>query len=137
MSFGARVLLAVFALLFGVLMIAVAPPTDKAPLFYAFGAFCIAIAVACVTSGRIAAFFGSLVASGILVMGLQYFASMFLHGPLATGRPSDQSLMNAALFFGVFGLPSAIYLWRARFGLGFGARALRDPPPSAGRDNEV
>lgn len=116
MSLGARVVIALFAALFGLLMAAVAPPTEKAPLFYAFAAFCLAIAVACLAPGRIAQFFGSIVAAGILVVGTSYFISMLLDGPLFTGRRSDQSLVNSLLFLGVFCTPSAIYLWHARFG---------------------
>jgi len=118
MSLGARITIAVFAALFGVAMAAVAPPTEKAVLFYAFAAFCLAIAVACLAPGRIAQFFGSLVATGILAVGAMYFVSMLLGGgPLFTGRRSDQSLVNSVLFLGVFGLPSAAYLWHSRFGL--------------------
>lgn len=49
-------------------------------------------------------------------MGCGYFVSMLLHGPVATGRRSDESLVNSVLFLAVFGVPSAIYLWRSRFG---------------------
>ena len=130
MSLGARIVIAAFAALFGALMAAVAPPTDKAPLFYAFAGFCLAIAVACVAPGRVAQFFGSLVATGILLMGSLYFLSMLGGGPFFTGRRSDQSLVNSLLFLGVFGLPSAAYLWRARFGLG--RREPPTPPTGAG-----
>jgi hypothetical protein len=116
MSLGARIVIALFTALFGVLMATVAPPTEKAPLFYAFAAFCLAIAVACLAPGRIAQFFGSVVAAGILVVGASYFVSMLLGGPLFTGRRSDQSLVNSLLFLGVFCTPSALYLWHARFG---------------------
>lgn len=129
MSFGARLIIAIFAALFGGVMVAVAPPTDKAPLFYAFAAFCFAIAIACVAPGRIAAFFGSLVALGILVMGVAYVVSMLSGGPIATGHRSDESLLNSLLFLAVFGVPSAVYLYRTRFG--FGGRS-RNPSPSAG-----
>lgn len=117
MSLGARILIALFAGLFGGVMAATAPPTDKAPLFYAFSAFCFAISVASLVPGRIAQFFGSLVATGILFVGVAYVISMFLHGPLFTGRRSDESLFNSLLFLAVFGYPSATYLWHARFGL--------------------
>lgn len=124
MSLAARIVLAVFAALFGGLMVAVAPPSDKAPLFYAFAAFCFAIAIVCVAPGRIAQFFGSLVAAAVLVMGAFYFGSMLVSGPLFTGRRSDESLFNSVLILVVFGTPSAIYLWHARFGLGSPRRRI-------------
>jgi hypothetical protein len=136
MSFGARLLIAVFATLFGLLMFAAAPPTEKAPLFYAFGAFCLAIAVACVAPGRVAQFFGSIVAASVLVMGIAYFGAMAVGGPVATGRRSDQSLVNSLLFLVVFCVPSAMYLWHARFGLGRSSSAESEPGAGGGAVND-
>lgn len=122
MSLLPRLLLAIVAALFGLMMFAIAPPDDKAPFFYAFGAFCLAIAMACICRGRLAAFFASLVALGILVAGAAYFVSMLLDGPFSSGRRSQPSLLNALSFIAVFGLPCAAFLWNGRFGLG------RKPP---------
>jgi hypothetical protein len=46
-----RLVLGLFSALFGAVMVVVAPPTDKAVFFYAFGIFCLLISVACVTKG--------------------------------------------------------------------------------------
>mgnify|MGYP003704657353 CR=1 FL=1 len=126
MSLGARIVIALFAALFGVMMAAVAPPTDKALLFYLSAAFCLAIAIACVTPGRIAQFFGSLVALGVLASGLMYFFSMLADGPLFTASRSDTSLVNSLFFLAVFGIPSALYLWRTRFGFAAPAKPLSE-----------
>ena len=44
-------LLGVLATLFGITMVLIAPPTDKAIFFYAFGIFCLLIALGCFTKG--------------------------------------------------------------------------------------
>jgi hypothetical protein len=117
-------------------MFAVAPPTEKAPLFYAFGAFCLSTAVACLAPGRIAQFFGSVVAASVLVMGISYFGAMVSGGPAATGRRSDQSFVNAVMFLVVFGVPSAVYLWRVRFGFACTPSA-KEKTTAGGRDGET
>lgn len=117
MSLIPRIILAAVAALFGVVMIAIAPPTDKAVFFYGFGAFCLSIAVACISRGRVAEFFGSLVGLGVFGAALWYVGSMMFDGHLWSGRRSEPSLINALLFMGVFGLPGAIYVYHARFGL--------------------
>jgi hypothetical protein len=116
MSFGARAILGIFAAIFGIIMAAAAPNGDKAPFFYGFAALCFAISIACVAKGRVAQFCGGVIATGILSGGTLYLVSMLLHGDFVTGRRSDQSVVNALRFLGCFGLPSAIYIWRTRFG---------------------
>ena len=124
-----RIILAAVAGLFGVMMIAIAPPTDKAVFFYGFGIFCLAIAVACVSRGRVAEFCGSVVGITVFGLGLWYIGSMYFDGPLWSGRKSEPSLTNALLFMGVFGVPGAIYVYHARFGFHH-RRAAHDTPPS-------
>lgn len=76
MSRGLRSVLAVAAGLSGVMMMVAAPPTDKAPLFYAVGAFCFVVACACLARGRTAQFFGSVVGSAVFIAGCWYLVSM-------------------------------------------------------------
>lgn len=116
MSLIPRLLLACVAALFGVMMVVIAPPTDKAVFFYAFGAFCLAIASACVTRGRVAEFFGSVIGVSVMSLGAWYVFSMFAEGPILSGSRSQPSLLNALFFAIVFGVPIATYVWRARFG---------------------
>jgi len=119
MSLLARLLLAIFAALCGVMMLAWASQADpgKAWLSYLFGVFCFAIALVCFLRGRVAHFVGGLIAAGVLATGLAYLASMLLHGPLITGRQSDTSVFNAILFLVVFGFPATKYLRTTKFGL--------------------
>jgi hypothetical protein len=121
-----RLILALVAGLFGVMMIGIAPPTDKAVFFYVFGAFCLAIAMACVTRGKVAQFFGSVVGAGTFLVGLWYAVSMLLGGEFVSGRRSEPSLLNALFFMAVFGAPGAAYVWHARFGF----RKPRQLPPA-------
>lgn len=117
LSLGPRLLLAAFSTLFGVVMIIIAPPAlEQRMFFYAFGGFCLSIAVACVFAGRIAQFFASLVSTAVLGMALTYLGSELFGGALMSARPSEPSVLNAMIFLVVFGLPSAFYVWRARFG---------------------
>jgi len=118
LSLGARIVLALFAALFGVVMIAIASPEtgSKAVFFYGFGALCLAIAVVCVVRGRVRQFIGSVIGLCILVAGVWYLATQLHAGPLVSGSRSQPSVLNAVLFNVVFGLPSIAYIWRTRFG---------------------
>ncbi len=128
MSLLARLLLAIFAALCGVMMLAWASQADpgKAWLSYLFGAFCFAIAFVCFLRGRAAHFVGGLIAAGVLAAGLAYLASMLLHGPLITGRQSDTSILNAILFLVVFGFPATKYVRATKFGLALPPKPLSE-----------
>lgn len=134
MSLGARVVIAIFAALFGVVMCLVAPPTDKAPFFYGFGAFCFSIAVASVSKGRVAQFFGSVVGTAVFISGLAYLAHEVWAGPLWSNTRSEPSVKNACLFLFVFGLPSITYVVNARFGFGKNApqQVIQPDGPASG-----
>jgi hypothetical protein len=118
MSRGLRSVLAVAAGLSGVMVMVAAPPTDKAPLFHAVGAFCFVLACACLARGRTAQFLGSVVGSAVFITGCWYLASMIeeLRTSMGGGR-SQPSVRNALLFLVTFGLPGAAYAWHAGFGL--------------------
>ena len=117
MSLIPRLLRAAVATLFGAMMIAIAPSTGGAPFFYAFGAFCLSIGVVCISRGRAAQFFGSVIASGVLLAGTWYSTSTLMSGELISGGRSQPSFLNSLGFLTVFGIPAAAYLWSARFGL--------------------
>jgi hypothetical protein len=125
MSLPARLLLAIFAALCGIMMLAWASQADpgKAWFSYLFGGFCFAIGLVCFLRGRAAHFVGGLLAAGVVAAGVAYLAGMFLHGPLVTRRQSDTSVFNAILFLVVFGLPAVRYLRATKFGFA--------PPPKA------
>src|SRR5262245_39977864 len=110
LSWGARILLGLVAGLFGVLMLAMAPDATSPVGFAAFGLFCIAIALACMTSGRVRQFVGSVIASVIVGLSVCYLWSEFTGGVMVSGKRSEPSLLNAGLFLVFFGLPSIAYI---------------------------
>jgi uncharacterized membrane protein len=113
----ARILLGLVSGLFGLMMIGIAPDTDKQIYFYLFGGFCLAICFACIFKGRVRQFLGSIIGVCLVVLSVWYLVSQVLGGgPLFSAR-SDQSILNAALFFIFFGLPGLSYVIRAKFGL--------------------
>jgi hypothetical protein len=111
-----RFLLGVFSALFGAVMVLVAPPTDKAVFFYAFGIFCLLITVACVTKGAVRQFVGSVIGSVLLMLSGWYLYSEIAGGPFFSGRRSEPSVVNALFFFVAFGIPGAAYAIRTKFG---------------------
>ena len=120
MSIGARITIAVFAALFGVIMFLHGTTTDadKAWFSYAFGAFCIFIAAACVLGGRAAQFCGSIVGSVIFLAALFYLGYELMAGPVSSGSPSQPSVIHAVMFLAGFGVPGAVYAIKAKFGFG-------------------
>lgn len=113
-----RFILGLFSALFGVVMVLVAPPTDKAVFFYAFGTFCLLITVACVTKGAVRQFVGSVIGSVLLILSGWYLYSESTGGPFFSGRRSEPSVVNALLFFVAFGIPGAAYAIKTKFGWG-------------------
>jgi predicted membrane channel-forming protein YqfA (hemolysin III family) len=118
LSRGARITLVLFAGLFGVAMILIAPPDSdsKRWFFYVFGAFCLAIAIACVTRGRVRQFAGSLIGSAIFLAGVAYLVDALLHGTLWSLRGSDPRAYDAIKYLLAIGIPGAWYAIRTRFG---------------------
>lgn len=116
LSLGARIFLGSISGLFGVVMILVAPPTDKAVFFYLFGAFCLFISIACFTRGRIRQFVGSTIGVAIFIAGLAYLVAELTAGIYWSGQRSEPSVFNALLYLLFIGVPGAAYAYRARFG---------------------
>ena len=117
MSKGARFFLGSIAILLGAMMIFIAPEDENRMGFYGFGAFCISIGITCFTSGRLRAFFGSVLGTCVLVAGLSYLGWALASSPVVSGSRSTPSVLNAVLFNLVFGVPAVIYVWSARFGV--------------------
>ena len=111
-----RFILGFFSTLFGVVMVLIAPPTDKAVFFYAFGIFCLLISAACVTKGRVRQFVGSVIGSILLLLSGWYLYSEITDGPLFTGRRSEPSVVNALFFLVAFGIPGVAYAIKTKFG---------------------
>lgn len=113
-----RLILSFFAALFGVGMVLIAPSAEKPVGHYLFGAFCLAIAVACFVRGRTQRAVGSFIASAVLAVTAWYLITEIFGGVVVSGSRSSPSVVNAVLALVVFGLPAAAYLRQARFGLG-------------------
>ena len=124
LSLGARILLGLFATLFGVVMILTAPPEAgaKAMIFYALGAFCLLIAIACLTQGRARQFVGSIIGSAIFLAGIAYLCSELMHGVFWSTPLSEPSAFQAVLYLVFIGYPGASYAYRTGFGF---RRALK------------
>jgi hypothetical protein len=116
LSLGARLTLGFFSASFGIVMLLVAPPTDKAVFFYVFGGFCMLISVACVTRGRIRQFIGSVIGLTLFITSLWYLGAELTAGKILSGSRGEPSLMNAFLFLLAFGIPGVVYAAKARFG---------------------
>ena len=116
LSFGARLLLGLVAGLFGVVMFLVAPPStdSKAIGFYAFGALCLLIAIACFTSGRVRQFIGSIIGCSIFLAGVAYLAAELSGGKL--WGSTNPSAYNAAKYLLFIGIPGIVYAYKVRFG---------------------
>jgi hypothetical protein len=127
MPLSLRLVLAAVSGLFGVTMVLIAPGMEKPVFIYIFGGFCIAIALACLVRGRLAQFFGSLVAAGVLIVGIWYSISTLLGGELISGSRSQPSFLNSIFFLAVFCVPAAMYLWSARFGFAKITEHKKDP----------
>jgi hypothetical protein len=118
MSLAARLLIAVAAGLSAAMMFlwASQAEADAALVSWLIGTFCLAVALACFLRGRAAQVLGGLIALGVLAAGVAYLASMLMHGPLVGSGRGGTSILQAALFLGVFGWPAALYLRNTRFG---------------------
>jgi len=118
LSLGARIALGSIAAVFGLVMILIASPEtgSKAIFFYGFGAFCLSIAIACFTTGRVRQFVGSTIGCIIFLTGVWYLASEVYAGALWSSRRSDPSAYTAVLYLLFIGLPGLSYAYRARFG---------------------
>lgn len=117
LSLPARILLFVFASMFGLIMFLAAPDNEKTVTYYAFGIFCISIGIACITKGRIRQFVGSLIALAIFIMAIIYLYSQVTGGALVSGSKAEPSIINAIFFSFAFGLPSVLYISKAKFGI--------------------
>jgi len=117
LSRGARFLLGSVSGLFGLMMILIAPPTDKAVLFYGLGIFFLLISLACFTRGRARQFVGSLVGCVLFVLSLAYLYAELTGGPWFSGSRAEPSVKNAIVFLVLFGVPGIAYTLKARFGM--------------------
>ena len=118
LSLGARICLGSFAAVIGAMMILIAGPESgsKAAFFYGFGAFCLCIAVACVSTGRARQFVGSVIGTLVFLAGVAYLFAQIGDGVFWSSRRSEPSAFMAVLYLLFIGIPGAAYAFRTRFG---------------------
>lgn len=116
LSLGARITIGFFAGLFGIVMIFVASQMADAMSLYMFGVFCLLIAFVCVTKGRVRQFVGSLIGCAVFAIAIWYVITEVAAGVFWSDSRSEPSVLNAIMFFIVFGIPGAAYAYKVRFG---------------------
>ncbi len=131
MGKGAAITIALFAALSGVIMVLHGSRADPAATWpsYALGLFCWTISAANLLPGRAGQFFGSIVGLCVFLAGLAYVGLQLRASPLVTPGHNDPSLLKACVFLLMFGVPGALYVVVARFGLGKQAPASPQPAP--------
>lgn len=118
LSTGARKTLGVFSILFSLLLLYSASLRQNLSILAIIPAlFTLAIAMACFTKGKSQKFYGSLIALAILIISFSCIYSCLIDGPVVSESRSKPSLVNSLCAFALFGAPSAIYLYKAKFGL--------------------
>jgi hypothetical protein len=115
LSFGARLLLGVVATLFGAIMF-LAATQDHSVAFYAFGSFCLFIAIACFTTGRVRQFIGSAIGCTIFLAGVAYLVTELYAGTLWSSSRAEPTALNAARYLLFIGIPGVAYAYKVRFG---------------------
>lgn len=113
-----RWFLAIIAGLFGVGMFIMAPSSSAPFGFIVFGMFCVFIALACITRGRVRQFLGSTIGLVLFIAALFYIYDQSTAGPIVSGARSEPSLLNSLFFMIAFGLPGIAYAIKAKFGFG-------------------
>lgn len=132
MSRGARILLGIVALGLALLMLRMAPGAAYPLGHYLFAGFCLSIGIACFASGWVRAFFGSLVATGVVIAGLSYLGSAILEEPVISDSRATPSVLDALMFCIFFCIPASLYVRHARFGF----YKATDEVPELNRDEE-
>lgn len=90
---------------------------ELAHFSYAVGGFLIVVAIGCVVPRRVTEFSGGVLALAILVVGIRRYPPL-IHAMADPLSPqAGQALAESAVFLTVCALPSAVFLWQARFGL--------------------
>lgn len=111
----ARILLGFFSALFGVVLIwleYLSTNSQNPYAMYAFGFFCLSISFACIVKGAARKFIGRVIGAAVFLLSGWYLYSMVSTGAFLSGSRSEPSIINAIIFFVVFGLPG---IWYAVF----------------------
>ena len=111
-SLGVHIFIAISFLIIA----AAAYSADSLQFKYVIVVYCLLISLACVMPGRIAQFFGSLVAAGILAAGVSYLVHTLINGPVLSANRGGESVIGTIMFLAIFGRLCVTYIWKARFG---------------------
>lgn len=110
-----KILLGLVTMLFGVLMILIAPDMSKPLAILSFGLFCLAISVMCFTKGKIRNYLGRLIGLITFCFSILYFFEQLNDGVFFSGSRSQPSLFNSVLFFLAFGFPGIWFAVKGQF----------------------
>ena len=113
----ARFLLGFVSTVFGLIMCVWAAGTTNPLSGYLLSAFCFAISLACIFSGRIRQFIGSCIGMALFVGTVGYLFTQLQDGFWFPARPGEPSVFSAVLAVVFFGIPGIRYVAFARFGL--------------------
>lgn len=112
---GASIVLGTLAALIGGGMVLLADASPSPRGFHLFALFCGAIAVTCFATGKVRTWVGRLLGASVFAVSVGYFVGQLMHGPVISGGRSQPSLLNAAVFLFVAGIPGLIFAIFGRF----------------------
>ncbi|MCO1337014.1 hypothetical protein MO867_22070 [Microbulbifer sp. OS29] len=115
LSLFSRVLLGLVAGLFGVVMVLIAPGMSKPIGIYGFGAFCIAISLLCVFTGKYRNYLGRLVGAVVFAVSMCFLVNEISGSKLISSSKAEPAIINAVLFFLAFGLPGGWFAAKGKF----------------------
>ena len=115
LSRGASIVLGLVAALVCAGMAAMAPSSGSPIVFYLYSLFCGAIAAACFFTGSIRHMVGRLLGAAVFAISAWYLFGQFSGGQLVSGSRSQPSVLNAAIFFIVAGVPGLLFALLGRF----------------------
>ncbi|TAA43455.1 hypothetical protein [Pseudoxanthomonas winnipegensis] len=92
-----------------------APSSNRPAAFYLFALFCAAIAVASLFTGKVRSLAARSLGAAVFVFASYYFASQLLEGTFVSASPSQPSILNAAIFLAIAGIPGLRFALLGRF----------------------
>ena len=110
-----RIMLGLVSGLFGVVMLIIAPGMSKPLAIYAFGAFCIVIALMCIFTGKVRNYLGRVIGAIVFLISVFFFVNEVMDGKFISFRKSEPSVLNAVFFFFAFGFPGIWFAIKGKF----------------------
>jgi len=135
LSLGARILLGVFASLFGIVMVLCALPGDKAIYSQICGGYFLLIGIACFTRGRVRQCVGSAIGCGLFFLSIWYLVTELHGGYFLSRSRGEPSVFNFLLFLIFFGVPGVGYAAKTLFG--FRVSMIEQPAPKVSEEDII